>query len=380
MYTLFNQPIVFNPALNKVSGWNVTRRTVLEEMNKLAQFYNYTAQWSRNTNVLNQILDTLDLPPNKDKDYIARMAREDFAPKVGMFGLSSSIVTSRIQPFPQFYNQSCIEVLVYDDSYFDANRARANWQQLEPVKILEHPFDDINLSIPDFKYRSMGDNNGLVIISINVAMLMVQYHYWVESLTEIQPDITTAKAQFIMRYPLFNAMKSHMDISIRNRFFKLYNNEPVSNFLKIHSVMIRDFSKSMDSCLRDVCESIRKKSLSYNDLLQQIPAVSYENQLQVMKLPDIAATRQVKWALDLTRLKTIHNLLRYENTLPSGSENSAALNTSNAPRNLATRAYIKRKLLNMRNSQAIPIALDLTTTKLLEDLEFWLSTTNQSLV
>ena len=47
MYTLFNQPIVFNPALNKVTGWNETRRNVLEEMNRLAKFYHYTAQWSR---------------------------------------------------------------------------------------------------------------------------------------------------------------------------------------------------------------------------------------------------------------------------------------------------------------------------------------------
>ena len=359
MYTLFNQPIVFNPSLNKVSGWNVTRRTVLEEMNKLAHFYNYTAEWSRNTNVLNQILDTLDISPNKDKDYVAKMAREDFASKVGMFGLSSSLVSSRIQPFPQFYNQSCLEVLVYDDSYFDANKARANWQQLEPVKILDHPFDDINLSIPDYKYRSMGNNSGLVIISINVAMLMVQFHYWVESLTEVVKDASIAKSQFIMRHPLFNAMKSHMDVSVRNRFFKLYNNEPVSNFLKIHPVAIRDFSKSMDACLLDVCETIRRKSMSYNDILSQIPAVSYENQLQAMKLPEIAATRPVKWALDLTRLRTIHNLLRYENTLSNGSVVKANLNLSAAPRNVATRAYIKRKLLNMRQSQAIPIALDL---------------------
>lgn len=380
MYSLFNQPIVFNPALNKVTGWNETRRAVLEEMNRLAKFYNYTAQWSRNTNVLNQILESLDISPNKDKDYVARMTREDFSSKIGIFGLFSSTITSRIQPFAQFYNQSCLEVLVYDDSYFDANQAKANWQHLEPVKILDHPFDDINLSIPNFNYQSSGNNSGLVFISINVAMLMVQYHCWVESLTEVVPDITTAKAQFIVRYPLFNAMKSHMDISIRNRFFKLYNNEPVSNFLKIHPVMLRDFSRLMDNALRNACAHVRSKSLTYAELLQQIPAVSYENQMQVLKLPDIAPTRSVKWALDFTRLRTIHNLIRYENSLPNGSVVQAASLTSTAPRNLQTRAFIKRKILNMRQASAVPIALDLATTEMLEDIEAWLQTSNQSLV
>lgn len=379
MYSLFNQPIVFNPALNKVTGWNETRRGVLEEMNRLANFYHYTAQWSRNTNVLNEILASLDIAPNKDKDYVARMTREDFSSKIGLFGLFSSTITSRIQPSAQFYNQNCLEVLIYDDSYFDANKAKGNWQQLEPVKILDHPFDDINLSIPNFNYRSTGNNSGLVFISINVAMLMVQYHCWVESLTEIVPDVTTAKAQFIMRYPLFNAMKTHMDISIRNRFFKLYNNEPVSNFLKVHPVMLRDFSKLMDNALRNVCNQVRSKSLSYTELLQQIPAVSYENQLQVLKLPEIAATRPVKWALDFTRLRTIHNLLRYENSLPTGSVVKAGSATSTTPRNLQTRAFIRRKLLNMRNAQAVPIALDLATTQLLDDLEIWLQTSNPSL-
>lgn len=380
MYTLFNQPIVFNPALNKVTGWNETRRNVLEEMNRLAKFYHYTAQWSRNTNVINRILDTLDVSPNKDKDYVAQLAREEFAPKIGLFGLFSSTITFRIQPLAQFYNQSCLEVLIYDDSYFDANKAKGNWQQLEPIKVLDHPFDDINLSIPNFDYQSSGNNSGLVFISINVAMLVVQYHYWVESLTEAVPDITTAKAQFIMRYPIFNTIKSHMDISIRNRFFKLYSNEPVSNFLKVHPVMLRDYSRLLDNALRNVCATIRDRSLTYNELLQQIPAVSYENQLQVLKLPEITPTRPVKWALDLTRIRTIHNLLRYEDEKKTGSLIKANLNTSTSPRNLHTRAFIKRKLISMKGSQAIPIALDLATTEMIASVEDYLQTTNQSLV
>ena len=372
MYSLFNSPIVFNPALNKVSGWNETRRAVLDEMNRLAIYYNQTAAWSKNQNVLNQILNTLDISPNKDKNYVAEMARNDFADKIGMFGLFSSTITSKIQPLPQFYNQGSMEVLVYDDSYFDANLARMNWKHLEPVKILDHPFDDVNLGLPDFNYRADINRHGLIIISINVAMLIVQFHYWVESLTKAPADLEVAKAQFIMRYPLFNAIKSQTDIAIRNRFFRLYNNEPVSKFLKVHPVMIRDISRLMDNSLRNTCHHLKNKSLTYNELLQQIPAVMYDNQYQVLKLPDIAATRPIKWALDLTRLRTIHNLLRYEQALPNGSIVEAASATSTAPRNLHTRAYIKRKLYNLENAQAIPIQLDLDTKQLITDLGSWL--------
>ena len=371
MYSLFNSPIIFNPGLNRVSGWNETRRLVLDEMNRLALHYNQTSAWSKNQNILNQILTTVDIAPNKDKNYVAENARDEFADKVGIFGLFSSTVSSRIQPISQFYNSSNIEILVYDDTYFDANVAKMNWQHLEPVKILDHPFDDVNLGLPDYNYRSEINRNGLIIISINVAMLVVQFHYWVESLTEVPKDIENAKAKFIMRYALFNAIKSQTDIAIRNRFFRIYNNEPVSKFLKVHPVAIRDISKLMDASLRNTCHHLKNKSLTYAEILQQVPAVIYENQLQVLKLPDITATRSVKWALDLTRLRAVHNLLRYEINLPNGSVVEANNFSSNAPRNLAIRAYIKRRIQLLYNEQSIPIQLDLDTKAMLGEVKSW---------
>lgn len=372
MYSLFNSPIIFNPVLNKVSGWNESRRLILDEMNRLAQFYHNTAEWSKNQNVLNRILSIVDITPNPDKDYVAELARNEIEDKIATLGIFSPEITSKVQPEPQFYNTGNLEVLIYDGSYFDANKAKAYWRHLEPVKILEHPFDDLNFGLPNFNYRSEINRNGIVIISINVAMLIVQYHYWIESLEEISDDLLTTAAKFIMRYPLFNAMKSQTDIAIRNRLFRLYNNEPVCKFLKSHSVMLRDPTRLVDNSLRNVCNTLRSKSLTYSEVLSQIPAVSYENQLQVMRLPTIPATRPVKWALDLTRIRTIRNLLLYEENLPNGSGSPLALTTSNTPRNLATRAFIKRKLYNMENQQQVPIPLDVDTRALLQEVRLLL--------
>lgn len=365
MYSLFNSPPLFNPGLNKVTGWNETRRAVLDEMNKLARHYRFTSQWSRNTNVLNRILEALDISPHKDKNYVAQMAREDFSQMVAQHGMYSSIVTTRNPPVSQFYNQQCLELVVYDDSYFDANAAKANWGDLEPVKILEHPFDDIHLSLPDDNYRSLNNQQGLAIISINVAMLVVQFHYWVEAQTGLTNDVGGQTAQFITRYPIFNAMKSHLDIAIRNRLFRLYNNEQVSNFLKVHPVAIRDYSQLLDNSLRNLCKVLRESSMTYDEILTHIPAVSYENQRQVMMLPKIAPTRSVKWVLDMTRIRTIHNLLRYENDLIANPQVGVA---SKAPRNVDTRAYIKRRLAIMANDRPISTPLDADTMLMIESI------------
>ncbi len=365
MYNLFNSPIAFNPALNRVTGWNQTRGVVLDEMNKLAKHYRFSAQWSRNSNVLNQILTAIDVTPNVDKNYVAECVREDFSSLVGTFGFYSSITTTRNPPISQFYNNNCLELLVYDDSWFDANAAKANWQQLEPIKILEHPFDDINLSIPNDRYSNPSAQKGLAIISVNVAMLIVQFHYWVESIKEFRDDIETTQGQFLTRFPLFNAMKTHLDISIRNRFFKLYNNEPVSNFLKIHPVAIRDYSQLLDNALRNACQVLRTKAMTFDEVLRQIPAISYENQRQVMVLPEITPTRSVKWVLDLTRLRTIYNLLKYESSRLTPAQQQVS-GTAYMPRNLDTRAYIKRKLLILANDRPINIPLDLETMALFE--------------
>lgn len=363
MYSLFNSPPLFNPGLSKVTGWNETRRVVLDEMNKLARHYRITSQWSRNTNVLNRILEALDISPNKDKNYVAEMAREDFSQMVAQFGMYSSMVTTRNPPLSQFYNQQCLELLVYDDSYFDANAAAANWQNLEPIKILEHPFDDIHLSIPDDTYRNQNDQQGLAIISINVPMLVVQLHYWVESQTKLSDDVYAQTAQFLTRYPIFNSMKSHLDIAIRNRLFRLYNNEGVSNFLKVHPVAIRDYSQLLDNSLRNACKVLRESNLTYDEILMNIPAVSYENQRQVILLPRISPTRAVKWVLDMTRVRTVYNLIRYENALDS---NPMISNQSKNPRNVDTRAYIKRRLTIMTNDRPISTPLDADTLTMME--------------
>lgn len=368
MYTLFNSPIPFNPATNKVTGWNQTRSVVLDEMNKLARHYRFTSQWSRNTNVLNQILTTIDVTPNVDKNYVADCVREDFSNLVGTFGFYSSITTTRNPPLTQFYNNNCLELLVYDDSWFDANAAKANWQQLEPIKILEHPFDDINLSIPNNKYSNPSTEKGLAIISVNVAMLIVQFHYWVETLKEIEGDLESTKAIFLNRYPLFNAMKSHLDISIRNRCFKIYNNKPVSNFLKIHPVAIRDFSQLMDNALRNTCLILKSKALTFDEVLIQIPAISYENQRQAAILPAITPTRSVKWVLDLTRLRVIRDLLLYDRSRLTELQKEQLTSTSFTPRNLDTRAYVKRKLYNLSNDRPINVPLDLETMMLFEEV------------
>jgi hypothetical protein len=365
MYNLFNSPTLFNPALNRVTGWNQTRGVVLDEMNKLAKHYRVSAQFSRNQNVLNQILTTVDVSPNTDKNYVAECVREDFSSLVGTFGFYSSITTTRNPPISQFYNNNCLELLVYDDSWFDANAVKGNWQQLEPIKVLEHPFDDINLNMPNNHFQSSLPQKGLAVISVNVAMLIVQFHYWVESIKEFTGDVTTTQAQFLVRYPMFNAMKSHLDISIRNRFFKLYNKEPVSNFLKIHPVAIRDYSQLLDNALRNVCQTLRTKNLTYEEVLLQIPAISYDNQRQVMVLPEITPTRSVKWVLDLTRLRTIYNLLSYEASKMTDVQKQQP-GTSFAPRNLDTRAYIKRRLIILNNDRPINVPLDLETTSLFE--------------
>lgn len=367
MYNLFNSPIAFNPALNRVTGWNQTRTVVLDEMNKLAKHYRFSAQWSRNTNVLNQILSAIDVTPNADKNYVAECVREDFSSLVGTFGLYSSITTSRNPPVSQFYNNNCLELLVYDDSWFDANAHKGDWQQLEPIKVLEHPFDDINLSMPNNHFNNTGGEKGLAIISINVPMLIVQFHYWVESLKEFKDDIETTQGQFLIRYPIFNAMKSHLDVSIRNRFFKIYNKQPVSNFLKIHPVAIRDFSQLLDNALRNVCQVLRTKALTFDEVLMQIPAISYENQRQVTVLPEITPTRSVKWVLDLTRLRTIKNLLTYESSRLTDVQKQVS-GTAYTPRNLDTRAYIKRRLQVMANDRPINVPLDLGTMTLFEQV------------
>ena len=211
----------------------------------------------------------------------------------------------------QFYGKGVREVLIGHDDDFDFQDAAKNWQNLEPIKVLSHPKSDLGLNIPD----GTGDGleEGVAVIAINIPMLALQYRQWSEIETaraEAVGDSPRGITHFIYSYPLTNMLYSHLDVTLFNRLYNLLNNIPLAEINKRHSFFLTDYDNKLNVVQKKQLEILASGQRSFNGMLKTIPMVSVDTLADLAKLPDVALTRQVIWALCLARLEMLSFLFK----------------------------------------------------------------------
>jgi len=210
-----------------------------------------------------------------------------------------------------FYGKGVKEVLIGHDEEFDYDEAVANWQTLCPIRVLQHPKSDLGLNIPD----GTGDGleEGMAVIAINIPMLAIQYRQWSEIETaraESVGDSPKSITHFIYSYPLTNMLYSHLDTALFNRLYNLLNGIPLASVNKKHSFFLTDYSNKLNVVQKKQLEILANSQRKFNGVLQTIPMVSCDTLADLAVLPDVALTRQVIWALALSRLEMLSFLFK----------------------------------------------------------------------
>lgn len=232
-------------------------------------------------------------------------------------GLTSPISKGRLWD-GVFYGKGNVEILFADNESFNPIDADDDWENLEPIKVLRHPRSDLNMNIPDG--NNTGIEQGIVVISINIPMLAIQYRAFRRE--EAKFAFSTGNnersiMQFIHMYPLTNMIRSHLDVAIFNRFDKTFRGLPIGEHAVKHPFYLIDYRKEMDLFIDLTLESLQDTAKGFYDVLRTIPAVSQDNMVEVMRLPDVATTRQIVWALLITRLPALLFLFESAKLHPS---------------------------------------------------------------
>lgn len=216
-----------------------------------------------------------------------------------------------------FYGTGTSEVIIGHDEAFDYEDAAVNWQNLQPIKVLKHPKSDLALNIPDGSVTS--SEKGTAVIAINIPMLALQYRQWkyIEDLrAERAADSPKGITHFIYNYPLTNMMSSHLDVCIFNRVYNLLNGIPFGESRKKHPFFMTDFSKRLNDVQMRQLDILRGSLKKFNTLMRTIPLVSVPTMAELAILPEVAMTRQVIWALTLSRLSMLSFLFKVTKLRP----------------------------------------------------------------
>lgn len=305
MYQLFTKVFESSNSVTVPPEFDYIRRTYNLTLEQIVNYYRSRVMSVASNHFLVKLLNTATVSMEYDIDQYTSVSNTR-APYIAKhFQLTSDINYGVIHP-GIFYGKNSKEIILYTEGYFNGGEALANWKDLQPVKVLEHSLSDLSLALPLGKVTS--SDISLSTISIDISLLLVMYRGFILDQTVTQHS-HLGITHFIHMYVIPNMLHTHIDIVIRNRLFNLYYGAPMDPTVKSHSFQISDYSGKMDRVLKQVLARVKNSKMLYESNLKNIPSISSSDCQEALQMPDVAKTRQVWWALLVSRISTMVYLL-----------------------------------------------------------------------
>jgi hypothetical protein len=354
MYTLFNETIWGS------SGVTITYPKYEQALKglrlNLERVVDYNRQYPRATNsnhFLVKLLQSLNVPLSMDVN-IYRDRVTEVAEGVGMaLNLTSSLYRGRVFSPGVFYGKGSYEIIIAHSEDWDITNIEDEWEDYRPVTFLTHPKTDLGIDLPEGLQNS--SETGLSVILVNVPMLACQYKMWRLREWTQNNEAQRTKMQFVASYPLTNALYSQLDLAILNRFQHIYRGESTARSLLRRPFALTDWYPNVDFALDQMSVDFRKRKMSFDQALMWIKGVSNWTLRDAVRIPAMAPTRQVVWALGMARASLVKFLLDW--TVETGND-----------RNKQYANIIQLETSRLLNDSALRGALPPTATKLWEDI------------
>jgi len=310
MYELFTKRFTSNNSVIRVPAFDYIRRTYQKEVARIVEYYQSRVYAVKSNHLLCRLLTTALVPMSYDLERYTEAAftRSPYVAK--HFNFTSEINYGEVFK-GIFYGKGCDELIIYYDEYFDAAEVLVDWKKIQAVKVITHPVSNLGLLLPNGNKNNREE--GLAVISINLPLLLVQYRGFIlqqaSKFVEEETDSLLAVSHFVHMYVLPNMLYSHADMVLVNRTMNLYYGAPMGEALTRHPFAVSDYSDKVDRSLNLILKKIQNNSMFYYSSLKNIPSFFSEDSQESMLLPDLAETRQVWWALLLSRLYLMKFLL-----------------------------------------------------------------------
>jgi hypothetical protein len=302
MYAIFVKSSEHRFAKYIPPKWEYYRRMYQRELSHVSRYYRDRKFLIDNRNVFIRLIRSLYTPIEYDDYQYVRVVETKAKYFTKTYGFTSEISAGTVHHGP-IYGTESEEILIYDESSFNIGYFKNHWKEAITAKPLDHPISDLMLVLPDGSDKHV--DKGISFIKVHVAQMMLQYKYFkLEHNRSEDPLIREVGDHvFVTQYVLNNMLGPHLDIAILNRMINLYYGKPMGAPKKKLPFITSMFEEKLDRFLEEYTWLLRNKNVKYEWLLGNIPAVSKPSMLEVLKMPDLARTRQIEWALYSARIK-----------------------------------------------------------------------------
>lgn len=315
MYDLFSNELITSHPIQTIPQFIYIKTGLNRELNKVIQFYRKNIVRVPNQHPLVRFILSLPISMKRDIFGIADRGEALMFNQASLLNFTNSLSYGRVYSPGFIYGKNTHEIIITHNESFDVQDAYDNWEDLQPIRILRHPFTDLSMGLLDGKYKSY--EKGIAVILLNVPMLCVMLKGWYDTYRSDDVDRnmlglpTMSVHQFVHTYPLLNALKSHIDIALFNRLSNTYLVDEVADFKNPHPFQLNDYSEKVDDYIRKQLQLLKNYPFLFDQLLVSLPSIFNDNLREVIQIPAMAPTRQVKWALLVARIPIIKFLLQY---------------------------------------------------------------------
>lgn len=344
MLSLFNDDFNARARIYNIPSEAVLKKRYTEDYKKLHSYLLGRKFILPNDHLLIRLMKSINVSFKRDLyDYIEtlRDATHDLESTLRLTSPSNFYMSDYKH---NFYNAKVTEVVVSVMEDFDIALGIKYWQNLEPIKVISHPFSDLSYTPLVGKYVS-SNVSGIAYIFLDVPKLMFQYRMWVRDQLQTKGKVEEL-SKFLIDYPLFNMMKSHNDVALFNRIHNQLLELPSDPYNPKIGMATINNTKYADDAAKVFINQITRSPIRFDEIIQNMPTIFNEKFIDVIKLPDIARTRQVKSILLGARLKLFEFLLQVNSIQNTGINRSWLNVISNELRYLNTENILKYGLLS----------------------------------
>ena len=209
-----------------------------------------------------------------------------------------------------FYGPYVDEVLISDTDKFDVAEASKQWSELTPIRVLSHPFTDMDMALPNGKAHR--DESGVAVIAINIPMLALQYKCWRRQDRDRINETPQTVQQFLQEFPIPNMIESQTNVAMLNRAMTMFFGGVLPAKKRAHPMYLTNWSEEVDRAIRYWFRFVEQRDLRFGDMINVFPHVGTTPLLETLKLPDEAFTVQIQWAVVMARLAVMTFLVQFD--------------------------------------------------------------------
>lgn len=337
MYTFFERRTTGNKGKWRAPMWSYIDGVIAENASKVISYYRKFPIYLKPDHIFCKLVDSL--PLCKDGNIPNHITRIESLTDslVRHFNFTSGIHKGKIFDDGILLKESTKEIVICINEPFDIFNIEKYWQDVTPITFLYHEVCDLTMPMLHGKgsrYNGEIDDLGYNVIELNIPLLAAQYECWRKWNNTLGAGSQHTVAQFLISYPLVNAIRSFTDVAVFNRLKAFSKDIIMEPRNKSHPFPLTDIDGRIDNVLKAFNTVIKdSKSLDFQNIMRSVPIPFAENGWELMHLPVIPTTRQIEWGINLSRLAVINWLLNVGNK----SQNTSNLN------------WFKRRIRDLRS-------------------------------